>query len=97
MKSLVFSDSSLADLEDLLRYISRDKPGAATRFVEKLENQCELLSQFPDLGQKREDIAKDLRLFTYRGYGIYYRHLVDRVCIERVLHPALDVRQQSFE
>jgi plasmid stabilization system protein ParE len=31
-------------------------------------------------------------MFAFRGYGIYYRNLEDRVRIERVLHGAMDVR-----
>lgn len=97
MKRLIFSEKFLSDLEDILRFISRDKPEAAIRFVDKLEKECELLSQFPELGAKREELAAGLRLFTFRGYGIYYRNLEDRVRIERVLHSALDVQQQSFD
>src|SRR3972149_3836630 len=60
------------------------------------EQQCSLLTHFPQLGSRREDLAERLRLFTYRGYGIYYRDLSDRVRIERVLHPSLDAGTQSF-
>ena len=97
MKPLEFSEKSLADLSGIMAYITQDKPLAAMGFVEKLEQQCTLLTHFPQLGSRREDLANELRLFTYRGYGIYYRDLPDRVRIERVLHPALDVRQQSFD
>ncbi len=45
---------------------------------------------------RREDLAPALRLFTHRGYGIYYRNLDAEVMIERVLHPSLDVGRQSF-
>jgi toxin ParE1/3/4 len=88
---------SLADLEGILRYISRDKPLAAHRFVDDLQQQCELLRRFPQIGSLREELAAQLRLLTHRGYGIYYRDLPDQVRIERVLHPALDVAGQAFD
>jgi toxin ParE1/3/4 len=97
MKPLFFSEASLEDLSSILEYIARDKPQAAIRFVDQLEKQCKLLSNFPELGSRREDLAPRLSLFTFRGYGIYFRNLDDRVRIERVLHPALDVQQQKFD
>lgn len=96
MSRLVFSLKSIDDLEGVLRYIARDKPIAAVRFVESIERQCVLLSDFPELGMLREDLAPGLRLFSFRRYGIYYRHLDDEVRIERVLHGALDVTKICF-
>jgi toxin ParE1/3/4 len=97
MKTLVFSEKSRDDLLNIVRYIARDKPQAAARFVGKLEQQCEFLARFPESGTKRQDLAPTLRLFTFRGYGIYFRNLDDRVRIERVLPPGLDILQQSFD
>lgn len=97
MKTLVFSEKARDDLLNILRYIARDKPLAAARFVDKLEHQCEFLARFPESGTKRDDLAAALRLFTFRGYGIYFRNLDDRVRIERVLPPGLDILQQSFD
>jgi len=97
MKTLVFSEKARNDLLNILRYIARDKPHAAARFVDMLEQQCEFLARFPESGTKREDLASALRLFTFRGYGIYFRNLNDRVRIERVLPPGLDILRQSFD
>jgi plasmid stabilization system protein ParE len=66
-------------------------------FVDKLEQQCEFLARFPESGTKRDDLASALRLFTFRGYGIYFRNLDNRVRIERVLPPGLDILQESFD
>lgn len=44
MKPLAFSEKSLEDLEGILRYIAKDKPGAAVRFVERLELECAMLA-----------------------------------------------------
>src|SRR5215213_1134260 len=97
MKTLVFPARARDDLLHILRYIARDKPQAAVRFVGTLEEQCEFLARFPESGTKRDDLADALRLFTFRGYGIYSRNLDDRVRIERVLPPGLDILQQSFD
>jgi toxin ParE1/3/4 len=97
MKQLVLSVRALEDLTRILDYIGRDRPQAAVRFVESIEQRCELLAGFPDLGMKREDLGRDVRLFAFRGYGIYYRNLDDRVRIERVLHGAIDVSSSQFD
>jgi toxin ParE1/3/4 len=96
MKRLSYSELALDDLEGILDYIARDKPVAARAFVDALIERCRLIAANPELGMRREDLAPALRLFTHRGYGIYYRNLDAEVMIERVLHPSLDVGQQAF-
>jgi toxin ParE1/3/4 len=97
MKTLVLSEKAYDDLLQILRYIARDKPQVAVGFVDKLEVQCAFLARCPDSGTTRDDLAADLRVFTFRGYGTYFRNLPDRVRIERVLPPGLDITKQSFD
>ena len=96
MKELVFSEKAYGELLSILRYIARDKPQVAVAFVDKLEAQCAFLARFPESGTKRDDLAPDLHVFSYRGYGIYFRNLSDRVRIERVLSPGLDIGEETF-
>jgi hypothetical protein len=35
-------------------------------------------------------------VFWHQGYGVYYRNLDTELMIERVLHPSVDIRRQSF-
>lgn len=97
MKQLVLSEKAYDDLLQILRYIARDKPQVAALFVDRLEEQCQFLARCPESGTKREDLAIDLRVFTFRGYGIYFRNLPDRVRVERVLPPGLDITTQAFD
>lgn len=96
MKRLYYSELATDDLKGILDFIARDKPEAARAFVDAIIERCHLLAENPELGMQREDLAPALRLFTHRGYGIYYRNLDAEVMIERVLHPSLDVGRQSF-
>jgi len=96
MKALVLSEKAYDDLRGILRYIARDKPQAAVQFVDKIEQQCQFLARFPESGSKRFDLAPDLRVFSFRGYGIYFRNLPDRVRIERVLSPGLEITAELF-
>jgi len=93
---LEFSPQARLDLLAILRFIAADKPQAAARFAEKLELRCRLLTQFPSLGTRRDDLIPGLRVFVVRGYGIYFRNIADVVRIERVLSPGLDVTDERF-
>ena len=99
MTRLIYLEPALADIESILDYISNDSPTAAVRFGEGLLDTCRTLETDPELGAARDDLAIGLRLFTYRGYGLYYRIDHDRqvILLGRVLHPALDVGRQSFD
>ena len=96
MKRLLYSDFATDDLKGILDFIAQDKPIAARSFIDAIIETCHLIAENPELGMRREDLAPTLRMFTHRGYGIYYRNLDAEVMIERVLHPSLDVRRQSF-
>jgi len=96
MKRLLYSELASEDLKGILDYIARDKPNAPMGFVDALIERCHLIAENPDIGMRRDDLAPALRLFTHRGYGIYYRNLAHEVMIERVLHPSLDVSRQPF-
>jgi toxin ParE1/3/4 len=96
MRRLLFSERALEDLESILSYISRDKPVAAMKFVSELQEQCAALRGVPGAGTLREDLSPKLRLYSYRGYGIYFRDLEDHLRIERVLHGAMNVGRRHF-
>jgi toxin ParE1/3/4 len=93
---LLYSELAIDDLKGILDYIDRDEPEAARAFVDAVIERCHLLAANPEIGMRREDLAAELRLFTHRGYAIYYRNLDTEVMIERVLHPSVDVERQSF-
>ncbi len=95
---LEFSPKSLEDLRGILDRIAQDKPKAAVRFVDELETRCRLLASFPHLGAARDNLLPLLRVFSYRGYAIYYRVLdADKlVRIERVFYPGIDVDKDLF-
>ena len=75
MNSVEFSTKAVEDLEGILDFISRDNPNAATRFVAMLKERCKILSQFPEMGETRDELAPSLRVFVVGGHAIYYRPL----------------------
>ena len=97
MKSLVFTDNSLADLESIRNYIALDNPRAAIEFGEGFIKTCELIAQQPEIGVRTGKSDATQRMFTFRGYAIYYRNLDDSVNIQRFLHPSLDHSKQALD
>lgn len=99
MMRLVYADQALSDIDGILDYIGQDNPAAAVRFGEGLLKTVDLLEQNPELGVACENLATGIRVFTYRGYGLYYRFDESQqlVLLERVLHPALDISHVSFD
>jgi toxin ParE1/3/4 len=91
MSQPFFSPSSRQDLRDILEYIAKDKPGAALKYVERLEDECWMLARNSEIGGLRSDLIPDLRCWSVGSYAIYYRPAKDGVEIVRVVHGSRDI------
>lgn len=92
---LRFSALALADLEDIAAYIERDSEDAARRVVNRLEELCFSLREFPELGVMSE-IPRVRKLFVPGlPYKIIYEIVrkTGTVVILRVYHDAQDARR----
>jgi len=85
-----FSPSSYQDLREILEYISLDKPIAALRHVEKLEEACWMLARNPKMGTARGDLMPLLRVWSVGKYAIFFRRADDGIEVVRVVHGARD-------
>lgn len=85
-----FSPSSRRDLTEILEYIAKDKPGAAVRHLERLEQDCWLLATNPGMGTSRDDLLPNLRAWSIGNYVVYYRPAADGIEIIRVVHGSRD-------
>lgn len=87
------------DLIEIWQYIADDSPQEADRFLDTLEKRIELISENPEMGTRREELAKDLRGFPVGNYIIFYRPIDGGEGIEvvRVLNAAQDVTEAQFE
>lgn len=77
--------------------MAADKPGAASAFVERLEQAARLFAQFPDIGAAHNDLLPTLRVFSYRSYGLYFRQDDSRMTVERGLAPGIDLTNELFD
>jgi len=91
MPKLLFSVPALADLEEIHDYIARDKPVAARKWIDRINEKCALIAAFPNAGERRPDLGPTARLTTIGNYVIIYRHSEDAVIIARVRRAGQDV------
>jgi toxin ParE1/3/4 len=83
-----------ADLRDVWFYVAveRQSPEAADQFIDRLNDQFLLLSQFSHIGRRRDDLHPGYRSFRVGQYIIFYRILeAGEVEIMRVLHGKRDL------
>lgn len=50
-----------------------------------------MLSQFPNIGNQRDDLLAGLRSFPVKPYIIFYNKITDGIEVVRVLHQARDI------
>jgi toxin ParE1/3/4 len=90
---LVWTLQAREDLMDLYVTIGSDDPAAAERYYTSIEDQVDLLLQFPRLGVRRPEIAPAARMLVKGVYLILYETRpdrdegpVDQIEIVRVVH-----------
>ena len=91
------TDSAYSDLNEQAKYIQRDSPQAAIRFLAAAEATFERLAATPELGQRQEfgraELA-GLRVWQVQGfdnYLVFYRPIERGIEVLRVLHAARDI------
>ena len=93
MSRCVFTLNARADLQQIHDYIARNSPSSALRFVERLEESCLRLVDYPFMGTARPEFGADHRSFVVQGtrYLIIYRPADDGVVIIHVRHGSQDL------
>jgi toxin ParE1/3/4 len=81
------------DVAQCWRYIAERNFDAAERWLETVDAKVKLLTKFPGMGQRRDDLAPGLQSFPVGNYLIFYRRVKGGIQIVRVLHGAQDLRR----
>lgn len=91
-----WSDLARDDLDELVRYISRDSAFYARRFGEKVVLTTRRLRKFPESGRMIPEAEDEtLREIIVQGYRVMYRLEPKRVLILAVMHGRRDVAGQE--
>jgi toxin ParE1/3/4 len=79
------------NLKDIYQYIFARNPTAADKLYQLFHDKFRMLADNPLLGEKREDLAENLRMFTADNYVILYQSTINGIEIVQIVHSARDL------
>ncbi len=93
MPLIQLSGKANEDLFEIWYYIAIENNSrtSADKFVEKLNDQFELIAKKPHIGSSRENLSYELRMWSVGNYGIYYIPSTSGINIIRVLEGHRDI------
>jgi len=92
---ILYTAEARTDLDVIWDYIANDNAEAADRFLDQLAERFQLLAANPLLGELQPLLADGrYRRFVYRRYVIYYHADENALVLVRILHGALDEKEQ---
>ena len=91
MPRLLKRPEAESDLEEIWWYIAQDSPHNADRFLDRIQERCLALADFPQMGTSRDELKAGLRSQPVGNYLIFYFPLEDGVDIVRVIHGSRDI------
>jgi plasmid stabilization system protein ParE len=83
-----YTPRAFADLDDIRIYISQHNPIAALKVVATIERIVTRLGDFPDSGQRSDELDVRVVFSTRYPYRIYYRIRQDEISILHIRHTA---------
>ena len=91
-----WSARARADLRDLRKYIAKDSPYYARRFVTKIVASVEKLAMHPEIGrQVPEAELSDIRELIFHNYRIIYLVKPAHLYVVTVIHGSRDLSAQK--
>jgi toxin ParE1/3/4 len=81
------------DLDEIWWFIAQDSPDNADKFLDRIQDSCLTLADFPKMGVSRNEIKNSLRSQTIGNYLIFYFPLEDGIDIIRVIHGSRDMER----
>ena len=79
------------DLEEIWWYIAQDNLNNADKFLDRIQESCVALAEFPQIGMKRDELKAGLRCQPVGHYLVFYFPLEDGIDIIRVLQGSRDI------
>ena len=92
-RKVVFLQSALDDLEEIVLYIAKDSKESAMKIHDKVIETANRLETFPKLGiliPDKKMSESGFRMIAVNKYLLFYKVYPEKVDILRVLHGARD-------
>ena len=83
-----FTPRAFSDLDVIRTYISQFNPAAAGRVVTLIETIAKRLGDFPESGQRTDELDTRIAFSPRYPYRIYYRIVAEEVVILHIRHTA---------
>jgi toxin ParE1/3/4 len=96
MPALRYSHRARDDLTDLWLHIAKQSPDIADRVIDRIEQRCRILRDYPEAGPARPDIDPTARVLVIESWLIIYRILERTVEIVRVVDGARDLSRVNI-
>ena len=95
MSVCLFTPEARADLRQIHDYIAQSSPANALRFIDRLEERCFFLADYPYIGIARPEFGQRHRSFSVPAtrYIIIYRPIDNGVEIIHVRHGSQDIHR----
>lgn len=86
------------NLQEIAKYTVKHWGGASREaYLESLEATMVRLTDHPELGRRRDDVASGLRAVPSMQHIIFYSVIGDEVIIVRILHQRMDAARLHGE
>lgn len=93
MARLLVSPEAEDDIDAIVYRIAADKPEAALRWLDQLNERMKTLADWPGMGPARDELRVGMRSLPFGNFVVFYRSMADGVEIVRVLDGRRDLRQ----
>lgn len=88
---------ALEDLVEVWRYIADDNETAADGVLDRIYRVLDMLSDRPEAGRARPELADSLRSFPVGNYVVFYRPIPEGIELIRVRSGYLDIGAEDFD
>lgn len=93
MATVLVTPLAQQDLSDIWDYAAESGVERADRLLDLINEKCQRLAEYPEMGRARHELLVDLRSFTVKNYVIFYQPITDGIEVLRVLHGARDIHR----
>ena len=93
MAQIIQSVDAKRDISDIACYIAQDKPSAAERWLDSVDQILRLISKNPDMGESVDYLKQGLRRYVHGRYLLFYLAIPDGILLYRVLHGARPIEE----
>ncbi|MDJ0535284.1 MAG: type II toxin-antitoxin system RelE/ParE family toxin [Xenococcaceae cyanobacterium MO_207.B15] len=81
-----FTVPASRDIESIIDYISENRGlDAAESYLKKINQKCQTLASFPNMGRRRDELFPMVRSFPVDNYLIFYRPITEGIEVLRVV------------